>query len=361
MEKKKRILLTSPGALNNGGVQFVLMTIVRNLSQNYIFDILTFNSHQNYYQKEFLSYGGKIVCFERKEYSNLFKRTFYKLFFNCKLKRFLTRLFKVNDYYAIHCNSQFTSCYILKYAKKHGINKRICHSHSTYRYTDFIREIFRNHYRRMINNNASILLGCSNIACNTFYHLKDGYHVVNNPYDNINISFNKDTPATLTLLHIGMFCQNKNQTFSIKVLYYLRKLYPNAKLRLVGTGDPQALKNLVNELHLNDNVVFYKHNEDKMFLFKNSNYFLMPSFSEGFGITLIEAQAAGLYCFASDSITTDTNCGGVFYCSLNAGPEEWAKKIYTFYMSNKGQKSLFCCKNYSINSFIKNITDYYNS
>ena len=358
-EEKKRILLTSPGALNNGGAQYVLMTIVRNLSSVYTFDILTFNSNQNYYNDEFLSYGGSIICFERKEEVHFLLKAISRFILHIKFKYFLSQLFKTTNYYAVHCNSQFTSCYILKYANKYGVKKRICHSHGIYNYTDVVRELFRNHFRKMIVSNANKLIGCSNIACDTLYHIKSGYNVIDNPYDDINIKYSEETPNHITLLQIGMFCENKNQAFSIKVLYCLKKKYPNVILRLVGTGDFTSLHKLADQLRVSDNIIFHKHNEDKMYLFRNSSFLIMPSISEGFGITLIEAQAAGLHCFASNTITEDTNCGGVIYYSLDDGPEKWANNIFTYYESYHGKKDRFDCSDYSISLFVNNIRDIY--
>ena len=57
--------------------------------------------------------------------------------------------------------------------------------------------------------------------------------------------------------------------------------------------------------------------------------FIIPSLFEGFGIVLLEAQAAGLTCFASkDVIPNDTNLtGNVHFIGLEEGPEQWANII----------------------------------
>ena len=49
----KRVLMVSCEGLGNGGVQAVIMSIVRNLKNKYIFDILLFTDERRFYDNEF--------------------------------------------------------------------------------------------------------------------------------------------------------------------------------------------------------------------------------------------------------------------------------------------------------------------
>ena len=60
----------------------------------------------------------------------------------------------------------------------------------------------------------------------------------------------------------------------------------------------------------------------------------MPSKKEGFGIALVEAQAMGLRCIASDTIPTVTDCGSVIFKSLSDSPHVWSSEIMQI-LSNK--------------------------
>ena len=52
--------MVSCEGLGNGGVQAIMMGIVRNLYTECHFDMLLFTSEKRYYDDEFLKYGGKI-------------------------------------------------------------------------------------------------------------------------------------------------------------------------------------------------------------------------------------------------------------------------------------------------------------
>ncbi len=75
------------------------------------------------------------------------------------------------------------------------------------------------------------------------------------------------------------------------------------KLNIVGEGPlKEKLKLLIKEYNLEDNIQFwgYLSQERLAILYRESDIYVSPSFSEGFGLTVAEASACGITCLTSD-------------------------------------------------------------
>ena len=69
--------------------------------------------------------------------------------------------------------------------------------------------------------------------------------------------------------------------------------------------------------------------------------FLMPSLYEGFPVTAVEAQASGLPCVFSDTITREAKIlDQVAYIPLEASASDWAQK--TVAMAHTVQRETSC-------------------
>ena len=68
---KDRVLFVVSNNLDPGGIQNVIMNIVRNLSTELIFDVVCFKDQVGYFDDEFTSYGGKIFRLNRGKKKNI--------------------------------------------------------------------------------------------------------------------------------------------------------------------------------------------------------------------------------------------------------------------------------------------------
>ncbi len=340
----------------------MMMSIVRNLSDRYIFDIVLFTSEKRYYDEEFLSYGGTIIRIPNYEgNTRIRRRADYYLRGNRIFREVKKAIVCNGPYKAIHCNNPFESGLCLKAAAEAGVQIRIAHIHVIGGSCNIIRSCINSRYRMYIKKYGTLLIGCSEEACDSMYGQHVAYRVILNPYDENRFCQRKEvTCPNLIITQIGRFCPNKNQIFSVGVLKEIVKEYPDAKLNFVGFDEGGYKDKLIEEIEilgLQDNVAFYPGDANTPSLLENSAALIFPSISEGFGIVLIEAQAMGVKCYVSSSVPKTTNVGGCKYLSLDAGAKKWADIIIGDYRETRGIPSVYDCSKFAT----KHIMEVYNS
>ncbi len=107
-----------------------------------------------------------------------------------------------------------------------------------------------------------------------------------------------------SLVAIGRLSYVKGFNSLLYVIKQVKIKIPDIKLDLVGDGELYTeLADLIKEYDLTDNVVMHgflatdRVNE----LIKNSSLYVMTSYSESFGLVLLEAMSFGVPCIAFDS------------------------------------------------------------
>ena len=106
--------------------------------------------------------------------------------------------------------------------------------------------------------------------------------------------------------HIGRFCNQKNHLFLLKVFTMLQREKNDSCLLLVGDGEQRnSIEKEVDRLGLTSNVVFLGIRSDIDKILQVMDVFVLPSLFEGLPVVGVEAQAAGLPCVISDSITQE--------------------------------------------------------
>ena len=165
-------------------------------------------------------------------------------------------------------------------------------------------------------------------------------HVINNAIDCEAFAYNEPIRQQYRQLfgilddeiligHVGRFMYQKNHEFLIDIFETLHQMNKKAKLILMGEGDTESkIREKVRTLGLSDSVIFAGVRNDVNCCMQAMDLFLLPSLFEGLPVVGIEAQAAGLPCLMSDTITKETNLFGlVEFASLRNSPEMWADKI----------------------------------
>lgn len=133
----------------------------------------------------------------------------------------------------------------------------------------------------------------------------------------------------LIIGHIGRFNKQKNHDFLIEIFKVVHQNNSDTVLLMIGDGDLRSsIEKKVENLGLSLHVRSLGIRSDISNLMQAMDIFLFPSLFEGLPVVLIEAQAAGLRCIVSNTITKESNVTGrVDYISLAQSPKYWAENI----------------------------------
>ena len=156
----------------------------------------------------------------------------------------------------------------------------------------------------------------------------------------------------LAIVCVARFSPQKNHTYLLQVFQEIQNRKPESKLYLVGQGElEQDIRDQVARLGLQDHVKFLGSRSDVGSVLTAMDAFLFPSFYEGFGTVIIEAQCSALPMLASDSIPSETKlCDSVEFASIKEKPAIWADKILALIEKNdrKDNSALIREKGYDI-------------
>lgn len=236
----------------------------------------------------------------------------------------------------IHVNMDMLNGINLRVAKKVGIPVRVCHSHTSGNemVRNSLKALAKKAYislmRRWMRHYSTKRLACSKLAGDYFF--KDGdYQILYNGIDldklyEKRLCRREDTAVVLCT--IGRIAYPKNPIFLADIINELYRLNSSIRFLWVGAGKMEKeVKDYVDSLPSKHVFSFLGVRKDVENVLEKADYFLLPSLFEGFGLVLVEAQAAGVDCFASDGVPTDIDCGKCRFIPLEKSAKQWAQEI----------------------------------
>lgn len=167
------------------------------------------------------------------------------------------------------------------------------------------------------------------------------------------------------ILHIGSSLPRKNRKVLVRMLNELKDEW-NGFLVLAGQDIDEELKVIINDLKLNDRVIsVLKPNKQILEnLYSACDAFVFPSYSEGFGWPIIEAQACGAPVLASNVEPIPEVSGNA---ALLIEPDDFKGFAEAFrklgndtFRSELVQKGFVNCKRFETSRMIKDYLDFHN-
>lgn len=353
------------GALDTGGVSNFVMNTYRSIDKSRV-------------QYDFaLSQGASLMDEEAKSMGA-------RLFYFDPSKNLIENLNQVLEEYgpfdAIHSHMFFYSGLILRCARQHGVPIRIAHAHNAHtgESGSLVRRAYETGMRQLIRANATVMLGCSEKACRYVFGdrcmsdprvsvLPDGIDCDRFAFDEAKrrkIRMQYGLESRFVVGHVGHFNSAKNHEKILLVFAEVKKQYKDSALLLVGDGElEQETRARVHSMGLDADVIFAGAHQNVEDYYNAMDVFLFPSRYEGFGMAMIEAQANGLACVASDVVTEETNITGkVVFLGLGLENDLWATAVLQSTLRERPEQDVNRVRTrFDISEVSASLQDLYNS
>jgi len=364
--EKIRVLHVVSSLSTGSGIMGVIMNYYRHIDHEKVqFDFLYFIENEITYKNEINKLGGKFYFLARPSVKNYIK---YKNFFKEN----------ENKYKAVHLHEVYLNLFVLPIAKKYGIKYLITHSHNT-KFSDKKLSAIRNRMLCIpIKKQANMYFACSKAAGATLYGQKyvdsGKVIIINNAIDIDRFRFRPDVRTNMrrelqindmfVVGHIGRFAEQKNHSFLLEIFFEIRKRKANSILMLVGDGPLfEDIKNKAKKLGIKDSVMFLGRKSNVEDYLQAMDVFVLPSLFEGSPVAGVEAQASGLPCFFSNSITNEIDIINSTFASISIEAKKWAELIleYTTNFTRTDTYDYIESANFNIKKEADKLFNYYNS
>lgn len=296
-----RILQIMTTRLGHTGISTYVLNIIKHIdTSKYKVDYIFVNNPSDEIKKILNSKGSSFYVLSNRTSNPL----------NYFLK--LNELLKKQNYRAVHIHgNSHTMAIELWAAKINKVTVRIAHAHSTSTNFKILHNLLSTPFKRALTHGVS-----SSDSAGKWLFFNEYYEVM--PIGIIpekfkfrnewrqeyrkSLGINEDE---ILIGHVGMYTENKNQSFLIKLLTHLSSKY---KLLLIGKGEKkEECKQLAVDLGVDKRVIFYGESDNVNQLYSAMDMFILPSYYEGLGLVLIEAQTSDLTSYASNGVPNEAN------------------------------------------------------
>lgn len=335
-----KVLVINTVPTSKNGITNVIMNYLGAMDTNGLtIDYLSLNKPDKMFIEMVKSKGGRLYVLPRS----------IKIIISYLIS--LIKLVKKNSYKIVHIHgNSHTVILELIAAWLAGCKIRIVHSHNTTCSCPMIHTLLTPIFNKLYTHG----LACGKDAGYWMYGRKP-FVVFNNGVNTELFAFNQSIreiyrkelrlhEENVLVGHVGLFNEQKNHHFLVRVFNELYLKDNRYRLLLIGDGELRPMIiDMVFELGLN-NVVYFLGNISNVSDYLNAiDVILMPSLYEGLPLALIEQQVNGLKCIVSDSISKETDkTGNILFLSLNASAEKWAEVVIKNNTSSREYSSKKC-------------------
>ena len=353
------------GSLEMGGSQSMVMALYRAIDkENVQFDFVVDCDKENVFEDEIQQLGGKIFYLPKFNGKNSIQvRSAWKKFF-----------IEHPEYKILHSHVRSYASLYLPVAKSCGV-KTIIHSHNTSN-GHGIASLGKMLLQYPLRFQADYFFGCSKIAGQWLFGKNivetDRYFMLKNAVDMDRFSFQKVVrdkirrelavdEHTLLVGHVGRMHPQKNHHFLLECFSQIVAQRNDVKLMLIGDGELRdEITSQVQKLGLQDHVLMLGVRKNVQDYFSAMDCLVLPSIHEGLPVVIVEAQANGLSCFVSDTVTREVQLSEcVEYLPINQGAAIWADAVLHAETTHKDVSEKIRASGFDIKSSSEWLCDFY--
>lgn len=327
------------GSLDRGGAEAMIMSLYRSIDRSKVqFDFVVNDRDAPYaHEAEIEKLGGRV--YRIPAYTGFNSFHYYSTW--------MKMLDAHPEWKVVHGHHTSPAFLYLNAAKKKN-RVTIAHSHIA-SHGKKIKSYLKIASRFPLRYFSDYLFSCSDAAAKWMYGDKsDKAIVLKNAVDakaaKFDVGIRKEKRQELSIEnqfvvgHVGRFERQKNHDFILDIFYSIKKKRPDSVLLLVGDGSLKShVVEKIYEMGLEDSVKLLGVRADVFELLSAMDVFLFPSLYEGLPVTMIEAQASGLMCVVSDSITIESKLtDNVKFLPLSASEDTWADMVLESQCDNRG-------------------------
>ena len=314
----------------SGGIENLFLNYLRHIDRKrYAFDFVVHEMND-------ISVG--------KQAEELSAKVFLMPHFSMKtmgeIRKKYRRILSSENYDIVHSSMANASFLYLSEAKKQGIKVRIQHSHQDHAADSLLHGLRNIPLLKIGNSYATVNAACSENAGKFLFKGKP-FFIINNAIDYGKFSFDEEKRREFRKRYsignefvvgtAGRLCAQKNQAHLIRDFAKLKEMEKNALLLIAGEGEKkEELQLLAASLSVSNSVMFLGPVKDMPSFLSALDCFVFTSLYEGLPVSGVEAQANGVPCVFSDTITREADISGnVEYLSLDEPASVWAKAIFS--------------------------------
>ena len=327
MSEPKRILIGG-FTTETGGMESYIMNLYRHVDRSRLqFDFVNNLSSDIAFSDEIKALGGRI--FNVPMIRNGIKEHY----------KAMDDLFGNTHYEALYyqANRKLKNADLFKAAKKHGVPRRILHSHNTRDLDESrVNNIRIKLTEKSLNSYLTERFACSEGAGKWMFPGATDVKVVNNGVDTAIFDYDDQKAATIRMERgaenkkifgtVGRICREKNSLFLVDIFNEIHKKDENTLFWHIGGGALEdEMRKKISEYGLEDSYIMLGRQSNVADFLNAIDLLLLPSVHEGFPITLVEAQCSGMKCLVADNITRSVDItGNVSFKSIDDSASDWA-------------------------------------